>query len=92
MAPQPTLFKVFSVGQITSIKCCPLAAHRSAADAEGKREKNRGEGVIQCSLERREKNKNGFTSRSQSLAAVFTTLSHSLTRSVTRGPSDSFSI
>ena len=41
--PQTSLFKVFSVGQITSIKCCPLAAHRS--DAEGKREKNRGEGV-----------------------------------------------
>ena len=46
MAPQPSLFKVFSVGQITSIKCCPLAAHRSAAaDAEGKREKKRGEGT-----------------------------------------------
>ena len=28
MAPQTSLFKVFSVGQITSIKCCPHAARR----------------------------------------------------------------
>ena len=83
MAPQPTLFKVFSVGQITSIKCCPLAAHRSAAaDAEGKREKNRGEGTkTESRRDRRVWPR--FSRRS---------LTHSLTRSVTRGPSDSFSI
>ena len=28
MAPQTSLFKVFSVGQITSIKCCPHAAQQ----------------------------------------------------------------
>ena len=28
MAPETSLFKVFSVGQITSIKCCPHAARR----------------------------------------------------------------
>ena len=43
MAQQTSLFKVFSVGQITSIKCCPHAAQLSRRRKK-KRKERRGEG------------------------------------------------
>ena len=49
MAQQTSLFKVFSVGQITSIKCCPHAAQLRRRRKKKRKERRRegeGEGEV----------------------------------------------
>ena len=88
MAPQTSLFKVFSVGQITSIKCCPHAARRLRRKRK-KRERERvgeaGEG------EEQKLNHVEIAEFGRDFLNVLS-LTHSATHSVTPRPSGPFSI
>ena len=70
MAPQTSLFKVFSVGQITSIKCCPHAAQQR------KEKKGKGEGGTKTESRRDRRVWPQFSQRSLSYSHTHS-LSHS---------------
>lgn len=87
MAPQTSLFKVFSVGQITSIKCCPHAERE-------RKEKKEGRGEREDEDEEGEEQKLNHVEIAEFGRGFLNVLSltHSATHSVTPRPSGPFSI